>query len=138
MGTKLIFCLVIFNIATMSCSSIHRYSKNDFFVREDDYVKAYKTAVMCGCLNEGTNGNFYKFLEDNKDLGLFTEGDLISHHKVNEASNLGKLYAQKIEPFNYGDGKGKIPNFSRCFLYALSKEVDSIAKKNYWIMLKQK
>ena len=40
-------------------------------------------------------------------------------------------------PFDYGDGKGKIPNLSECYLYALSKEIEAIAKKKYRISLKK-
>ena len=74
MGTKLsLFATVLFVIAS-SCISTNKSQDNDFFVKKEDFVKAYKTAFVCGCINEGTKGNFYKFLKDNNDLGLFTEG----------------------------------------------------------------
>lgn len=138
MGIKLIsFAIILFALAS-SCSSIKKSLKNDFFVKEEDYTKAYKTAFVCGCLNEGTKGNFYKFLQENNDLGLFTEGDLISHFKVNEADSLGRIYSGRIKPFTYGDGQGKVPNFSRCVVFAFSNEIDSIARESYKQMLKSK
>lgn len=138
MGIKLISFTTILFALTCSCSSTKKSLKNDFFVKEDDYTKAYKTAFMCGCLNEGTKGNFYKFLQDNNDLGLFTEGDLISHFKVKEPDSLGRIYSSRIKPFTYGDGQGKVPNFSRCMLFAFSIEIDSIAKESYRQMLSSK
>lgn len=131
MGIKLILFSVLLVILGSSCRSIKKSQENEFFVKKDDFVKAYKTAFMCGCLNEGTKGNFYKFLRDNNDLGLFTEGDLISHFRVNEADSIGQIYSSLINPFTYGDGQGKVPNFSRCMLFAFSNEIDSIAKESY-------
>lgn len=136
MGVKLVLSAIVFFVLAASCNSTKKSQQTDFFVKEDDYVKAYKTAFVCGCINEGTKGNFYKFLRDNNDLGLFTEGDLISHFKVNEADSLGQVYSRKIKPFTYGDGEGKVPNFSRCMLFALGNEIDSIAKASYKQTLK--
>jgi len=135
MGIKLISFAILLHVFAYSCNSSKKSRRNDFFIKEDDYTKAYKTAFICGCLNEGTKGNFYKFLRDNNDLGLFTEGDLMSHFKVKEADSLGRIFSSRIKPFTYGDGQGKVPYFSRCILFALSKEVDSIAKESYKQML---
>jgi hypothetical protein len=131
MGTKLILTATVLLILTSACSNIKKSKKTDFFVREKDFIDAYKSAFLCGCINESTQGNFYKFLKENNDLGLFTEGDLISHFKVKEADSLGKVFSNRIELFNYGDGKGKKPIFTSCFYYSLSKEVDSLAKISY-------
>lgn len=138
MGIKLNLLAIVFFALVSSCISTRKGQDNDFFVKKNDYIKAYKTAFVCGCLNEGTKGNFYQFLKDNNDLGLFTEGDLISHFKVNEADSLGRIYSTRIKPFTYGDGQGKIPNFSRCMLFAFSNEIDSIAKESYKQMLNNK
>ncbi len=131
MGTKLMCIMVVLAVFGSTCSTTKKNQSNDFFVKEDDYINAFKTAFLCGCLDKGTRGNFYKFLSENNDLGLFTEGDLISHFKVNEADSLGRMYSNRIKPFNYGDGRGKVPNFSRCMGFALSSEIDSIARASY-------
>jgi hypothetical protein len=131
MMIKIIYQITAVAFCVISCTAHKKNQSNDFFVKEDDFLKAYKTAFVAGCLNEGTNGNFYKFLNDNNDLGLFTEGDLISHFRVNEADSLGRVYAKRIKTFTYGDGRGKVPNFSGCMHFAFSNEVDSIAKRSY-------
>ena len=131
MGSKLNLLGIVFFVLVFSCKSVIKNQGNDFFVKKEDYIKAYKTAFVCGCLNQGTKGNFYKFLKDNNDLGLFTEGDLISHSKVKEADSLGRKYSIQITPFTYGDGKDKIPIFSKCMLFAFNTEVDSIANVSY-------
>lgn len=71
-------------------------------------------------------------------MGLFSEIDMIYHSGANIADSLGRAFAKTIKPFNYGDGKGKIPNYSGCVLYALSKEIDSVAKESYRQMLKER
>jgi hypothetical protein len=130
MGIKLICYLGIFFLL-MACASTKKKLSNDFFLTEEDYVKAYKTVVLYGCLNEGTKGGLSDILKRNNDLGLFSEVDMIFHSTANVADSLGRAYSQKIKPFTYGDGQGKIPNFSRCVLYVLSNEVDSLAKESY-------
>lgn len=129
-------CYLTIFLLIMSCTATKKKISNDFFVKEEDYVKAYKTVVLYGCLNEGTKGNFSNFLKENNDLGLFSEVDMIFHSTANIADSLGCVYSRKIKPFTYGDGQGKIPNFSRCVLYAFSNEVDSFAKESYKQTLK--
>lgn len=136
MGVKLKWYYSLLLVFLMSCSGTKKYSKNDFFIEKKTYISSYKIAFMYGCLNEATKGNFRKFLEENNDLGLFTEVEVLSHSIVAEARYLGGEYAAKIEPFDYGDGKGKVPNFADCFYYANSHEVDSIINKKYQLFLK--
>jgi hypothetical protein len=131
MGVKLMKFIVCITCLFSSCSTSREYRHSDFYVKREDFIKAYKAAFFCGCMNGGTAGNFYKFLKDNNDLGLFSEGDLISHFRVNEADSIGRTYSNKIEPFNYGDGLGKKPVFSRCMVYALSAEVEKLARESY-------
>lgn len=131
MGIKLISVLLTLTVFVSSCSSPRKSQNNDFFVKEEDFLKAYKIAFLCGCLNENTKEKFNKFLKENNDLGLFSEGDLISHYKVNEADSLGRVFSKRIKPFTYGDGEGKMPNFSSCMYFVLGHEVDSLAKESY-------
>jgi len=137
MKIKLLFCLAI-PYFLISCSSGKKAITNDYFVKEVDYIKAYKAFVFYGCFNEGTKGDFFEFLKKNNDLGLFTETELIFHTSANFADSLGRIYSHKIEPFDYGDGKGKTPNLSACLNYAFSNEIDSIAKIKYRKLLKSK
>jgi hypothetical protein len=131
---KLFFVLSVF-ILTSSCSR-KIFSSKDYLVKETDYVNAFRAFVFANCLNEGTRGNFSKFLEKNNDLGLFSETEIIFHSTAKFADTLGRAYSHKIVPFEYGDGKGKIPNLSECYLYSLSNEIDSIAKVSYRKSLK--
>ena len=82
---------------------------------------------MSGCLIEGTNGEFSNFLIKNNDLGLFTEVEMLFHSTVSIADSIGRIHAKKIIPFTYGDGKKKIPIFSECVRYALSKRTTAYA-----------
>lgn len=135
MGIKLVCCFV-FLLLVASCTTTKKRVSSGYSVSEEDYIKAYKTVVLYGCLNEATKGNFYTFLLQNNDLGLFSEVDMIFHLTASIADSLGKSYSKTIKPFTYGDGQGKVPNFSGCVLYALSKEVDSFAKESYKQALK--
>ena len=126
------------NLFFFSCTSGRKVISNDYLLKEADYVKAYKAIVFYGCFNEGTKGDFFKFLNKNNDLGLFSEAEVIFHSTANFADSLGRIYSHKIEPFDYGDGKGKTPNLSACLIYAFSDEIDSIAKINYKKLLKSK
>ena len=137
MGIKLIYSFVLF-IVVLSCTTTKKQVSSEYTVREDDYIKAFKTVVLYGCLNEGTKGDFYKLLSQHNDLGLFSEVDVMFHSNANIADSLGRLYSKSIKPFEYGDGKGKVPNYSRCVLYALSNTVDSLAKESYKQLLREK
>jgi hypothetical protein len=136
MGIKINLFVMIFVTFAWSCRTAKTNRGNEFFVQKDDFIKAYKTAFVCGCLNQGTSGNFYKFLKENNDLGLFTEADLISNFTVAEADSLGRAYSSHIKPFDYGDGKGMVPNFSRCLFFALSHQIDSISRARYKILMR--
>lgn len=140
-----LFILLVFFLCFAACqkkiaswSTNRKTVSNENVLSEEDYVKAYKTVVLFGCINGGTNGKFSTFLVENNDLGLFTEVDMIYHAVVNIADSLGRDFAKTIKPFEYGDGKGLVPIYSRCFLYALSKEIDSVAKVSYREMLKER
>ena len=136
MKNNIIIFIVITFVFTSSCSR-KIFSSKDYYVKETDYVNAFRSFVFANCLNEGTKGNFSEFLEKNNDLGLFSETEIIFHSAAKYADTLGRAYSHKIVPFDYGDGKGKIPNLSECYLYALSKEIEAIAKKKYRISLKK-
>lgn len=132
MGTKLSYCYkFLFLLVLLSCTTTRKKTSSGIYVTEKDYIEAYKTSVFYGCMNEGTKGNFSKFLQQENDLGLFTQVEMIFQSNVKEAKTLGQLYSKKIVPFSYGDGAGKVPNFSKCFLYSQSPEVDSFARASY-------
>lgn len=131
MGTKLKYTSIILVLALVGCSITKHSNLNPFFVKEADYVESYKVAFICGCINEGTKGNFTKFMTDNNDLGLFSEAELISHQRVNEADSVGRVYSKKLVPLDYGDAQNRTPLISGCIYFALGREVDSLAKKSY-------
>ena len=62
MGIRLITLLLI--LCLLSCKA--RVSHADSL--EHDYVESYKKAVLYGCLNEVTEGDFQKSLIKNNDL----------------------------------------------------------------------
>lgn len=131
MGTGIKFYLAIL-VLFLSCGISKQNKKsNTVYFSEEDYLKAYKTVILSGCLIEGTNGEFSNFLIKNNDLGLFTEVEMLFHSTVSIADSIGRIHAKKIIPFTYGDGNKKIPIFSECVRYALSKEIDSLAKEKY-------
>lgn len=131
MDTKLIKLAFISSVILLACSTSKKNQSSDFFINEEDYIKSYKVAFVCGCINEGTNENFSKFMKENNDLGLFTEVEVISHQKVKEADSIGRKFSLKIKTLNYEDASNKKPIISRCIYYSLGKEVDSLAKESY-------
>lgn len=138
MGTGIKYYLAIL-VLLLSCGvSKHNNKSNTFYISEEDYVKAYKTVILSGCLSEGTHGEFSNFLIKNNDLGLFTEVEMLFHSTVNIADSIGRIHAKKIIPFTYGDGNKKIPIFSECVRYALSNEIDKLAKEKYKQYLRSK
>ena len=136
MGIKLIYRCCLFVILLSACTTTKNRASNDFSINEDDYIKSYKIALVCGCINEGTKENFTKFIVDNNDLGLFTEAEVISHQRVKEADSVGRVYSRTIKPLNYVDAGDKKPYVSRCIYFALGREVDSLAKESYKRTLK--
>lgn len=105
---------------------------------KDKYIMAYKKAVLYGCLNEATNGEFQKFSINNNDLGLAVEVSIIYHSDVLFAVNNGKELSKNIRTIDYSDYQGKKPIFSNCVDFAFSKSVDSIARLKYKNLKKSK
>lgn len=130
MGTKLTYLLLI--VIFYSCKS----TKPQWPTQERDYIDAYKKAVLYGCLNESTGGNFQKMLIENDDLCLYTEVQIIYHDTYEKAKSHGSNYARTIEKVSLPDIENKIPGFSQCVSYAFGREVDSIARASYKIYKK--
>lgn len=131
MGIKLIYRCCWMVIFLSACTAAKNRCSHDFSQNEEDYIKSYKIAFVCGCINEGTKENFTRFMADNNDLGLFTEAEIISHQRVNEADSVGRVYSRMIKPLNYADAGDKKPFVSRCIYFVLGREVDSLAKESY-------
>jgi len=134
MGTKLIVLLLIINIFVSCINS--RKRNDDFYINKNDFSKAYKTAIVCGCLTEATNRNFAQFLKDNNDLGLFTQGQMTSDLTIKEAFELGTIKARNIKSIDYEDVKHLKPIFSECMELAFSKSIDSLVKIRYKYYIK--
>ena len=124
MGIRLITLLLI--LCLLSCKA--RVSHADSL--EHDYVESYKKAVLYGCLNEVTEGDFQKSLIKNNDLGLYTEAQVLFHAVCDRAKQRGENYARSIEAVSLPDAEGR-RGYSHCVSYAFSKEIDSIARVEY-------
>lgn len=132
MDNKLIKLALLSSVLLLACTTSKKKQSNEFSTSEDEFIKSYKTAFICGCINEATNENFARFMRDNNDLGLFTEVEVISHQRVKEADSIGRRFSQNIKSLNYEDAGNKKPIISRCIYFSLSKEEDSLAKASYW------
>ena len=131
MGIKLVKTITIISFFISGCNSTKYLLKDDFFVAEENFVKAYKTAFACGCINEATKEGLNKFFVDNKDPGLFSDIETISYFKVKEADSVGRSYAKKISRIEYEDAGYSKPIFSSCFQFSLGEDIDQIAKESY-------
>lgn len=125
---KNLFYLVMI-ISIVSCTSTPKNIIPDS--EEEDFVLAYKKCVIFGCINEATNNKFHLFLNENNDLGLAIEVAILQHEEVSLAIENGKELSKTIEAIYYDDYDDKKPIFSNCVSMALSKDIDSIARKLY-------
>lgn len=99
---KMRICLIIISLCLLSCKV--RVSQADSL--EHDYVESYKKAVLYGCLNEVTEGDFQKSLIKNNDLGLYTEAQVLFHAVCDRAKQRGENYAHSIETVSLPDAEG--------------------------------
>jgi len=121
---------IILVIAFLSCKT-QKIKNNSFSEEEELYVLAFKKEVLYSCINEKTNREFYRFLDNYNDLGLYTEVAILYHDIADKASSFGKKYSKNIKPVNYPDAENKVPIFRDCVNYAFGKEIDSIARITY-------
>jgi hypothetical protein len=124
---KILFIIVSLTIF-YSCKSSKSSLVN---VSKDDYVLAYKTSVLYGCLSESTNEDFQKIMKENDDLGLAIESEILGKIEVTRLAQIGSNLSKNIQKIDYADYEGKKPIFSNCVQFAFSKEIDSIAKEEY-------
>lgn len=99
--------------------------------KEENYVLAYKKAVLFGCINKATNGKFQDFSKNNNDLGIALEVAILYHYEAIEAKKIGEKLSNKIRTIDYDDYEGRKPIYSDCVSYAFNKEIDSIAREKY-------
>lgn len=131
---KFIKRFIIYLVFIYFVSSCGAYKKININKEEENFVFAYKKAVLYGCINEATNNNLSLFCSENNDLGLAFETEIIHHEDVINAVNKGKLLSKKIRIINYEDFEGKKPIFSDCINFAFSTEIDSIARVRFKII----
>ena len=136
MGAKLIFILT-FLCCLSACSGLQKFKKSDYYVSEENFIKSYQSAFICGCINGLTNDSLNRFITEINDNGLFTDIEIISYAKVNEADSLGRAFSERIKIINYEDAGYKKPVVSGCIKLGLSEELLSIAKKKYKELMKQ-
>lgn len=130
---KFNFIVVIFVASILSCKK-----DNVVDCSEGEYLMAYKKSVFYECVNSATNGNLYKFSDENNDLGTATEVAVIYHSDLEHAKEVGIRMSSKIRKIDYSDYNGKRPIFSDCIEFAFSEHVDSIAKHKYRILQSSK
>lgn len=122
---KIFLCLVI-----ISCKA-QKNTVNTVLNEEENFVLAYKTSVLFGCINEATQGSFNEFSKENNDLGLAVPTAVLQHAETKKAAEFGALLSKGIIPSGYADYEGRKPIFSNCVAYSFSKETDSIARAEY-------
>lgn len=120
--------IIIITIAILfnSCKSQKHIGSS-----KNEYIISYKKAVLYGCLNKATNGNFAEFSRANNDLGIAIETAVLYHSDVLKAKELGAQLSKNIREIKYSDYGSKKPIFSDCINFAFSKSVDSIARLKY-------
>lgn len=138
MGIKLITMCYLCSILLLSCRMNKDGIQSEFTSNVDDYVKSYKIAFTCGCINEGTGEGLSKLIRESNDLGLFTEAEVLSGKRISQADSLGRLYSYRVKALDHEDLGGKKPYVSRCLYFAFSNEIDSLAKESHKLTLKQK
>lgn len=127
MNNKLV--CIAFVMFLLSCKSPQKvFTLNS---EEEDFVLAYKKCVIYGCINEATNNKFNLFSKENNDLGLAVEIAIMQHGEVAIAEDKGKKLSKKIKTIDYADYEGRKPIITSCISFALSKEIDSIARVMY-------
>ncbi len=129
MGIRLKILSLILFLSYTGCKT--QKNKIELNSKEESYVLAYKKSVLFGCINEKTNKDFRKMLDNHGDLGLYTEVEILFHEIAKEAYAQGMDYSNEITPVNYPDADGKLPIFRDCVSYAFSNKVDSIARVSY-------
>lgn len=115
-------------ISLLSCKS----TKGSLVsVSEDDYILAYKKCVLYGCLNESTDGEFYKTMNKSNDLGLATESEILGKIESTEITQIGRELSKNVRTIDYADFDGRKSIYSNCVDFTFSKEIHKQAKEMY-------
>ncbi len=113
------------------CTASHNFKKSDYYVSKTDFVKSYKAAAICGCINELTNDSLKTFMINRGDNGLFVDIEVISYQMVKEADSIGRLLSKGITAINYEDAGYKKPVVSGCIKLGLSESLNEVANARY-------
>ena len=139
MKTKYFILLLI---VIVSCKT---YKKDRFSYDYDSeklWINSYKYEVFYGCISEGLKNDSLRIILQNKDL--FNPCNELEFNQIDSARNIGnKVIKNAPKPFikiDLGDEYLLKKNFIsfNCLNYFYSKELDSIARKEYKKMLKGK
>ncbi|MHA6278654.1 hypothetical protein ACXYMT_00595 [Salinimicrobium sp. CAU 1759] len=117
-----------FLILFSACGSPNAANKG---TSKEQYVLAYKKAVLYGCIEKATNGNFSEFTRKNNDLGLAVAVAVLHHSETQKARETGAQLSKKIKSSTYMDHEGRKPIFDQCVNFAFSNEMDSLALLEY-------
>jgi|688.fasta_scaffold16494_7 hypothetical protein len=129
---QMVLIIVLFASTYLySCTSARNFKKSDYYVSKTDFVKSYKAAAICGCINELTNDSLKTFMINNGDNGLFVDIEVISYQTVKEADSVGRLLSKDVLAINYADAGYKKPIVSGCIKLGLTKSITEIAIARY-------
>jgi len=132
MGTKLkISLLVTLSMVLSACYNSRKFKDSGYYVSKNEFTKSYKSAFICGCINNLTNNSLKEFMTKVNDNGLFSDVELISYQIVKEADSVGRLYSKNILPVMYEDAGNSKPIISGCIKLALGKDVEQISVLRY-------
>lgn len=121
------FILLLLLVFFSSCKTQKQHAKSE----EDYYVEAYKSTVFKACFNESTGKDFEKFIIGHNDLGGYTDVAVLLHATYQRAAEKGRIFSLTIKSVSYPDADNKMPGYRDCFRYAMSREIDSIARVEY-------
>jgi len=132
---KKIFLLIIAIIILFSCNTFKRERFKYIQEEKQSWINSYKYEVFYGCINEGLKNDSLKIILSNKDL--FAPNLNIDFFTIDLARELGESIAKKVPKPSIKIDKGeekltskKFISFS-CLNYFASRELDSIAKRQY-------
>ena len=120
--------MIILFIGFASCKTVKTDQEN---IAKATYILEYKKAVLYGCINAGTDGNFRKFSLENNDLGLAGVVATLYHSETDKAQEIGAKLSQNIRSIDYADYEGRKPIFDDCVNFAFSPKIDRIAEMQY-------
>lgn len=130
-----VFFIVLALIA--SCTSYKRERFSYPNSEKDTWINSYKYEAFYGCIREGLGNDSLRIILSNKDL--FRPNMDMDFVTVDKARAFGKVIAKAMPPpvikVDRGEEELRNRNFISysCLNYFASRELDSVARKEYEI-----